>query len=289
MENTGQLTASPNDPFLRAVIAAPDDDLPRRIYADWLDERGQSERAEFIRVQVELAKYPENAHAAADPVFAQSGRVIDGRNRNVCPIGAECSLCPLRRRERALLEGHGGSPGGRMTNWGEWLDIELLRHICRVRARPWRETVTFRRGFIAEITCPWADWIAHADAILAACPIRGAKDGLVRLLDVPGCAFTDEPAAPNYATDADGFCLVRSTLAGRGWRTVKIKPENVNGGLRIDNATVILAWIAAEWPGVRFELPRADNLMADDVTHFNPGVGNLTVHNLSIDPGGVPL
>jgi uncharacterized protein (TIGR02996 family) len=42
--------------LLAAIRAAPDDDAPRLIYADWLDEHGQPERAEFIRVQVELAR-----------------------------------------------------------------------------------------------------------------------------------------------------------------------------------------------------------------------------------------
>jgi uncharacterized protein (TIGR02996 family) len=40
-------------PFVRAVMAAPDDDLPRLVYADWLDENGQPERAEFIRLQID--------------------------------------------------------------------------------------------------------------------------------------------------------------------------------------------------------------------------------------------
>ena len=44
------------DALLRAVLAAPDDDAPRLIYADWLDEHGDPARAEFIRVQVELAR-----------------------------------------------------------------------------------------------------------------------------------------------------------------------------------------------------------------------------------------
>jgi uncharacterized protein (TIGR02996 family) len=41
--------------LLAAVAAAPDDDLPRLVYADWLDENGQPERAEFVRAQVRLA------------------------------------------------------------------------------------------------------------------------------------------------------------------------------------------------------------------------------------------
>ncbi len=43
------------DAFLLAVLADPDDDAPRLIYADWLDEQGDGERAEFIRVQCALA------------------------------------------------------------------------------------------------------------------------------------------------------------------------------------------------------------------------------------------
>jgi uncharacterized protein (TIGR02996 family) len=43
-------------PFLEAILADPDDDAVRLVYADWLDEHGQPERAEFIRVQVERAR-----------------------------------------------------------------------------------------------------------------------------------------------------------------------------------------------------------------------------------------
>ncbi len=42
--------------FRSAIADAPDDDTPRLIYADWLEENGQAERAEFIRVQIELAR-----------------------------------------------------------------------------------------------------------------------------------------------------------------------------------------------------------------------------------------
>jgi uncharacterized protein (TIGR02996 family) len=44
--------------FLRAIAEHPDDDLPRLVYADWLDEHGDPARAEFIRVQCELARAP---------------------------------------------------------------------------------------------------------------------------------------------------------------------------------------------------------------------------------------
>ncbi len=44
------------DALRRAVIANRDDDTPRLIYADWLDENGQADWAAFIRAQLEAAR-----------------------------------------------------------------------------------------------------------------------------------------------------------------------------------------------------------------------------------------
>ena len=55
-----------DEAFLQDVCAHPDDDAPRLIYADWLDDRGDSARADFIRTQCELARLsPGDARAAA--------------------------------------------------------------------------------------------------------------------------------------------------------------------------------------------------------------------------------
>ena len=48
-----------HEPFLRAICAAPDDDAPRLVFADYLDETGESERAEFIRNHIHLAHNPD--------------------------------------------------------------------------------------------------------------------------------------------------------------------------------------------------------------------------------------
>jgi uncharacterized protein (TIGR02996 family) len=53
---------TPRAAFLRAIHDAPDDDAPRLVYADWLDEHGDADRAAFIRVQCALAR-----SAADDP------------------------------------------------------------------------------------------------------------------------------------------------------------------------------------------------------------------------------
>lgn len=40
--------------FIAAVTASPDADLPRLVYADWLDEHGHAARARLIRLQCEI-------------------------------------------------------------------------------------------------------------------------------------------------------------------------------------------------------------------------------------------
>ncbi len=72
------------DAFLRAILDNPDDDAPRLIYADWLEEHGDPEQAEFIRVQIALA--------ARKPARGREA------NRN---------LVALLRREEELLTRHG--------------------------------------------------------------------------------------------------------------------------------------------------------------------------------------
>jgi uncharacterized protein (TIGR02996 family) len=46
--------------FLQAILADPDADGPRLVYADWLDEHGDPVRAEFIRTQIALARMRED-------------------------------------------------------------------------------------------------------------------------------------------------------------------------------------------------------------------------------------
>jgi uncharacterized protein (TIGR02996 family) len=47
--------------LLAAVAAAPADDTPRLVYADWLDEHGQPDRAELIRVECRLEHVPDGS------------------------------------------------------------------------------------------------------------------------------------------------------------------------------------------------------------------------------------
>jgi len=46
--------------LLRTVIESPDDDAPRLVFADWVEEHGEHERAEFIRFQCRLESLDDN-------------------------------------------------------------------------------------------------------------------------------------------------------------------------------------------------------------------------------------
>jgi uncharacterized protein (TIGR02996 family) len=59
-------TPDPAAGFLREVIASPDDDAPRLVFADWLEDHGETHRAEFIRLQCRLARAGEDDPGRAD-------------------------------------------------------------------------------------------------------------------------------------------------------------------------------------------------------------------------------
>ena len=92
--------SSDREAFMQAILDAPDDDTPRLIFADWLDEHGEAERAEFIRVQCELAKHP-----------GMNCGVMYCSERDA---GGLCDSCTrykaLRRREAELFKSLGANP-----------------------------------------------------------------------------------------------------------------------------------------------------------------------------------
>jgi uncharacterized protein (TIGR02996 family) len=58
-------TASLETVFLRDIHASPDDDTPRLVFADWLEDHGDPDRAELIRLQCRLAAGQASSAAEA--------------------------------------------------------------------------------------------------------------------------------------------------------------------------------------------------------------------------------
>lgn len=131
-----------------AILADPLADVPRLIYADFLEEfgdEGERAHAEFVRVQIALA-------------------AIKGSGDSL--------------RERELWDSRRGD--------GDWHIVarDLPGKIDRQHID--QETfsgriasmVLWRRGFIDEIRCPMATWKKHGKAIVLAHPVTR-----VRLVD----------------------------------------------------------------------------------------------------------
>ncbi len=62
------------DALLDAIFDNPDDDTPRLVYADWLQDHNQTNYAEFIRLQCAVAHY-RIWSAEANDLWVKIGRV----------------------------------------------------------------------------------------------------------------------------------------------------------------------------------------------------------------------
>ena len=135
--------------FVSAIVAEPDDDTPRLVAADWLDEHGDADRAAFIRTQVELARLE-----ALDP------RSVD--------------VDRLRAKERAFL----GPLSICRGLWGAADCPQLVRMKPPERGAALvgmgftgEDRVVFRRGFVEAVVVSATEWWHHGVAVRARNPV----------------------------------------------------------------------------------------------------------------------
>ena len=63
--------------WLRQITADRDNDELRLVFADWLEEQGDSARAEFIRVQILLAAMPADDSAERETLFERQMALLE--------------------------------------------------------------------------------------------------------------------------------------------------------------------------------------------------------------------
>src|ERR1043166_8796102 len=81
-----------DSPFLAAIAADPEDDTPRLVFADWLDEHDDPDRAEFIRIH--CARH-RNSDGAGDLPASELAR-LETRERELLSRHKDRWLQPLR-------------------------------------------------------------------------------------------------------------------------------------------------------------------------------------------------
>jgi uncharacterized protein (TIGR02996 family) len=79
--------------FIRKICEEPDEDTHRLVFVDWLEEDGEPERAEFIRLGCELATIP---HPNAVGECSECGTLVGMAHEQGCRFVA------LRARQREL-------------------------------------------------------------------------------------------------------------------------------------------------------------------------------------------
>ncbi|MFM8275158.1 MAG: TIGR02996 domain-containing protein [Gemmata sp.] len=164
---------SDREALIAAICAQPDEDTPRLVYADYMEENGEGAYAAFVRAQVELAAAPPWEPLAVRACRRAPDLVTGARFRHALPplSGAtEWGAHPFRR------------------GFGWWLSVrapaEWGRHVVPVLGRAPVGRVTFWGALLD-------DWRAVAGS--------GALRGLRAL------AFATSPIEPLFALrDADG-------------------------------------------------------------------------------------
>ncbi len=238
------------DALLRAILVQPDEDTPRLVYADWLQENGEPERAEYIRLQVQLArqnrtwcpaghlwlKVDKGPHSAPGtrcrqcriegPSWAdtEADAELNGRARELWAAHAELWVRPL-----AVLCGFPDTPADWPPGSTNPARLPRYHHICPSSAFADGRKVEweFRRGFIESVSCSTRDWFTYGTAIRAAFPVRK-----VQLTTRPGRGAPTRTSS-RVGRDADRFVSIRA-VPGMD-RVVRV--------------------LEARWPGVTFEVP----------------------------------
>jgi uncharacterized protein (TIGR02996 family) len=133
---------SEKEPFVQEILANPDDDAPRLVFADWLEERGdpdETARAEFIRVQVERS-------------------LLAGRD----PRRAE-----LAARESALLDAHQDAWLKPLPRWAQPLGSSFFDPDPELRRYP------FVRGFVSMVEAEVNAFVVGASELWRVEPVTG--------------------------------------------------------------------------------------------------------------------
>jgi uncharacterized protein (TIGR02996 family) len=159
--------------LLQAIDDTPHDDAPRLIYADWLEDNGQPERAELVRVQCELARIPPGGRAA------QSRR----REQELLDRNAASWTAPL-----AALGATGTFRRG-LLEQVEMTPFNFARHADELfRAAPVRALTTPSNGFVGVRALTGCQHLLRLDELVftRAYPLR--RKGAKLLVESPNVA-----------------------------------------------------------------------------------------------------
>lgn len=269
--------SSERQAFMEAILRDPEDDTVRLVFADWLEEHGgEPERAEFIRVQINLAKTPKCW--SLDPL----------RSAHQCPY------CNLVKREYELLtsgpftnithnnaERWAGKPmncdwavkfgwqppkeEGQRNGGYVGYRIQGANIVTSTARGLYSHTLT--RGFVSDVTCTAECWLA------AGSTMHWHPNQTVDCLKCEGHSWYHREGEENDFQDIGGpMDCEMCNWSGRIPRpipptaqpirevTLTTPPEYgllLGGRLLIQKNGGVNDWECETWPGITFHLPPA--------------------------------
>jgi uncharacterized protein (TIGR02996 family) len=141
--------------FLQAIIEGPDDDAPRLVYADWLDDHGQPVRADFVRVQCKLARVFEGDPRRPELLEREWKSLAEHGQEWAGPLRDAVSSWEFRRGFIEAVTVRGDAGAGRFIR-----QAPTLFRLAPIRHLSFRPETTFRRT-----TGPVAITVAETDAL----------------------------------------------------------------------------------------------------------------------------
>lgn len=152
--------------FIRRIVENPACDTTRLVFADWLDENGEGEYAEFIRLQCKLAHhFPAPCRACQKSL--RDDRVADGCPCN-SPRGVNHGIVPIYVCTCPECDpAQTGSVRDRPVEVMELYlrqDQLLPRYQNPLLWHPWTEQIRFERGFVSHFECSCAAFMADGFA-----------------------------------------------------------------------------------------------------------------------------
>ena len=112
--------------FIRMIRDKPDDDGPRLVFADWLEDQGDPDRAEFIRVQIELSRTDATLPRWFELTDRETELLQRHRQMWLNPFG---NWVWEARFRRGMVEALQISAETFLHNWPELFDRLPIRHL----------------------------------------------------------------------------------------------------------------------------------------------------------------
>jgi uncharacterized protein (TIGR02996 family) len=118
------------DAFLQTILESPDDDAPRLVFADWLEERGDP-RGEFIRIQCQLAQLAEDDFRCPELEARERALLHAHRDEWERPLRQVLGQTPGRWWfRRGFIEEMTADAGAFLAHAETVFRLAPLRHVC---------------------------------------------------------------------------------------------------------------------------------------------------------------